>query len=41
VEAADAFVGVIAGDDEVGDLAVDLVVEGGEDGGREFYAASA
>jgi hypothetical protein len=41
VKAADAFVGVAAGDYEVGDLAVDLVVEVGEDGGREFYTASA
>jgi hypothetical protein len=40
VEAADALVGVVAGDDEVGDLAVDLVVEAGEGRGREFCTTS-
>jgi hypothetical protein len=38
VDAADAFVRVVACNNEAGDLGVDLVVEIGEDIGREFWA---
>ena len=40
MDAADAFVRVAAADDEARDLAVDLAVEVGEDGGRQLCAVS-
>jgi hypothetical protein len=40
VNAADAFVGVVARFDKTRDLCVDFIVEGGEGGRREFCTTS-
>lgn len=40
MDAADAFIGVAAADNEARDLAIDLAIEVGEDGGRQLCAVS-